>query len=56
METPSGMLAWNAAWLVDRAGIVRGSAEVGAVAPAVAVLTLGEWLAILDVVVVGTAP
>jgi hypothetical protein len=35
---------------------VRGPAEVGAVAPAAAILTLGEWLAILDVVVVGAAP
>ena len=33
-----------------------GLTEVGAVAPAAAVLTLGEGLAILDIVVVGTAP
>ena len=35
---------------------MRGAAEVRTVAPAAAVLTLGEGLAIFDVVVVGTAP
>ena len=33
-----------------------GPAEVGAVAPAAAILTLGEWLAILDIVVIGVTP
>ena len=56
VETPPGVLARNAAWLVDRAGVVRGPTKVGTVAPAAAVLTLGEGLAIFDVVVVGTAP
>jgi hypothetical protein len=50
------MLTWDAARLVDLAGIVGGAAEVGTVAPAIAVLTLGEWFAIFDVVVVGVAP
>ena len=56
VETPPGMLARDAAWLVDRAGVMRGPTEVRTMAPAAAVLTLGEGLAILDVVVVGTAP
>jgi len=50
------MLARDAAWFVDLAGIVRGAAEVGAVAPPIAVLTLEEWLAIFDIVVVAAAP
>ena len=56
VETPPGMLARDAAWLVDRAGVVRGAAEVGTIAPAAAVLTLGEGLAVFDVVVVGATP
>ena len=56
VETPPSVLAWDAAGLVDRAGVVRGAAEVGTMAPAAAVLTLGEGLAIFDIVVVGTAP
>jgi hypothetical protein len=35
---------------------VRGPTEVGAVAPAAAILTLGEGFAVLHVVVVGAAP
>ena len=35
---------------------MRGAAEVQTVAPAATILTLGEWLAVFDVVVVGTAP
>jgi len=50
------VLAWDAAGLADRAGVVRGAAEVQAVAPAAAIFTLGEWLAVFDVVVIGTAP
>jgi hypothetical protein len=50
------VFAWDAAGLVDLTGVMRGAAEVGAVAPTVTVLTLGEWLAILDVVVAGVAP
>ena len=56
MEAPSGVLAWDAAWLADRAGVMWGAAEIRAMAPVATILTLGEWLAILDVVVVGTAP
>ena len=56
VETPPGMLARDAAWLVDRAGVMRGPAEVRAVAPAATILTLGEWLAVFDVVVVSTTP
>ena len=56
VETPPGVFAWDAAQLVDRAGIEWGPAEVGAMAPAAAILTLGEWFAIFDVVVVGAAP
>jgi hypothetical protein len=41
VEAPPGMLAWDATWLVDRAGIVRGPTEFGAVAPMTTVLTLG---------------
>jgi hypothetical protein len=50
------MLTWDAAWLVDLTGVVRGAAEVGAVAPSVAVLTFEEWLAVFHVVVVAIAP
>ena len=56
METPPGMLAWDAAWLVDRAGVMWGLTEVGAVAPAAAILTLSEQLAVFYIVVVGAAP
>ena len=35
---------------------MRGLAEVRAVAPTTTILTLGEWFAIFDVVVVGAAP
>ena len=56
VETPPGVLARDAAWLVDRAGVMWGAAKIRAMAPAAAILTLGEWFAILDVVVVGTAP
>ena len=35
---------------------MRGAAEVRTVAPAATILTLGEWLAVFDVVVVGPAP
>ena len=55
METPPGVLVRDAAWLINRAGVVRGPTEVGTMALAAAVLTLGEGLAIFDVVVVGTA-
>ena len=47
------MLAWDAAWLVDLAGVMWGVAEVRAVAPTVAILTFGEWFAVFDIVVVG---
>jgi len=50
------MLARDAAWFVNLAGIVRGAAEVGAVAPTIAVLTFEEWFAIFYVVVVAVAP
>ena len=50
------MLTWNVAWLVNLAGIVGGAAKVGAVALMIAVLTLGERLAIFDVVVISAAP
>jgi hypothetical protein len=50
------MFAQYTAWLVDLAGVMGGAAKVGAVAPTTAVLTLGEWLAIFDIVVIGTAP
>ena len=56
MEALPGMLARDAAWLVDRAGIVWGSTEVRTVAPAAAILTLGEGLAVFYVVVIGAAP
>jgi hypothetical protein len=56
VETPPGVLVWDAAWLVDRAGIMRGPTEVGAVAPAAAILTLSERLAVFYIVVVGAAP
>jgi len=56
VETPPGMLVWDAAWLIDRAGIMRGPTEVGAVAPTAAILTLSEQLAVFYIVVVGTAP
>ena len=56
METPPGVLAWDAAQLTDRAGVMRGPAEVRAVAPAATIFTFGEGLAILNVVVVGAAP
>jgi hypothetical protein len=55
VETPPGVLVRDAAWLINRAGVVRGPTEVGTMALAAAVLTLGEGLAIFDVVVVGTA-
>ena len=56
VETPPGMLARDAAWLIDRAGVVWGPTEVGAVAPVAAILTLGEGLAVFYIVVVGAAP
>ena len=56
VETPPSMLARDAAWLVNRAGVMGGPTEVGTMAPAVTVLTLGEGLAVFDIVVVGTAP
>jgi len=56
VETPPGVLAQDVAWLINRAGVMRGSTEVGTMAPAAAVLTLGEGFAIFDIVVVGTAP
>jgi hypothetical protein len=56
VETPPSVLAWDAAWLVDRAGVMQGPTEVGAVAPTAAILTLSERLAVFYVVVVGTAP
>jgi hypothetical protein len=56
METPPGVLAWDVAWLTDRAGVVRGPAEVEAVAPAATILTLGEGFAVFYIVVVGAAP
>ena len=56
VEAPLGMLAWNAAWLVNLASVMGGAAKVGAVAPMIAILTLGEWLAVLDIVVAGIAP
>jgi hypothetical protein len=56
VETPPGMLTRDVAWLIGRAGIVWGPTEVGAVAPATAILTLGEGLAVLYIVVVSAAP
>jgi hypothetical protein len=56
VETPPGMLTRDVAWFVDRASIVWGPTEVGAVAPATTVLTLGEQLAIFYIVVVSAAP
>jgi hypothetical protein len=56
VETPPDMLARDVAQLIDRAGIVRGVAKVGAVAPVAAILTLSEGLAVFYIVVVGTAP
>jgi hypothetical protein len=50
------VLAWDAAQFVDLTGIVWGAAEVGAVAPTIAVLTFEEWLAIFYIVVVAIAP
>ena len=50
------MFAWDATRFVDLTGVVRGAAEVGAVAPTVAILTLEEWLAVFHVVVVAVAP
>jgi hypothetical protein len=40
VKTPSSMLPWDVAWLIDRAGVMGGTAEVGAVAPVATVLTL----------------
>ena len=56
VEAPPCVLTRDTAGLVDRAGVMRGAAEVRTVAPAAAVLTLGEGLAVFDVVVVGPAP
>jgi hypothetical protein len=56
VEAPPGVLAWDAAWLVNLAGIMGGVAEVGAVAPPVTVLTFGERFAIFNIVVIGVAP
>jgi hypothetical protein len=50
------MLAWDAAWFVDLAGVVRGAAEVGAVAPTIAILAFEERFAVFHVVVVAVAP
>ena len=50
------MLTWDAARLVNLAGVMWGAAEVGAMAPMVAILTFEEWLAILYVVVAAVAP
>jgi hypothetical protein len=50
------MLAQDVAWLVDLAGVMWGVAKVRAVAPTIAVLTLGEWLAVFNVVVISVAP
>ena len=50
------MLVWNVAWLVDLTSVMRGAAKVGAMAPTIAILTLGERLAVLDIVVGGVAP
>jgi hypothetical protein len=56
VEAPPSMLAWDATWLVDLAGVVGGAAEVRAMAPTVAVLTLGERFAVFHVVVIGITP
>jgi hypothetical protein len=50
------MLAWDAARLVDLTGIMWGAAEVGAVAPTIAILTFEEWFAVFYVVVAAVAP
>ena len=50
------MLSWNAARLVDLASVMGGAAKVEAVAPTIAILTLGERLAVFDIVVGGVAP
>ena len=50
------MLMGDMAWLIDRAGVMRGVAKVRAMAPAAAVLTLCQGLTVLDVVVIGSAP
>jgi hypothetical protein len=52
VKAPPGMLMWNMTWLVDLAGIVWHAAEVRAVAPMVTILTLGEGLAVLNIVVI----
>ena len=56
VKTPPGVLTRDAAGLIDQAGVMWGATEIRTVAPAAAILTLGEWFAILDIVVVGTAP
>ena len=50
------MLTWDAARLVDLAGVMWSAAEVGAVTPMIAILTLSERLAVFDIVVIGAAP
>ena len=50
------MFAWDAACFVNATCIMGGVAEVRAVAPTMAVLTLDEWFAVFDVVVIGAAP
>ena len=56
VKTPPGVLARDAAGLIDRAGVMWGAAEIRAVAPAAAILTLSEGLAVFYVVVVGATP
>jgi hypothetical protein len=56
MEAPPSMLTWNAAWFINLAGIMQGAIEVRAMAPTVAVLTLGKGLAVFDVVIVAVTP
>ena len=50
------MLAWDVAQFVDLAGVMRGAAEVRAVAPTIAVLALKEWPAVFHIMVVTVTP
>ena len=50
------MFAWDATRFVDLTGVMRGAAEVGAVAPTVTILTFEEWFALLYVVLIAVAP
>jgi hypothetical protein len=56
VKAPPSVLTGDAAWLVDRAGVMRGAAKVRTMAPAATILTLCQGLAVLDIVIVSSTP